>query len=200
MLALLIAVGGCGRFHPMRPVAFDTLAYVPPLQVEDLEFVCPEWEVEWGWEQESADFGAMDAASAVPGIWPVDHPDMKIISPFGVRRGSHRGGSRHHKGVDIKAPPNTPVMTTADGRVKACRTERRYGKVIIIEHDRDHETLYAHLNAILVKPGQQVSQGELIGKVGRTGNATTAHLHYEVIANGRHKNPENYLPDRGPAL
>ncbi len=198
VLVLLIAVSGCGRFGPMTPVAFDTLVHAPPLQVEDLEFICPEWEVEWGWEQDRAYFGAMDAASAVPGIWPVDHPDMKIISRFGVRRGSHRGGSRHHMGLDIKAPTNAPVMAAADGQVKACRTERRYGKMIIIEHDRGYETLYAHLNAILVKPGQRVSQGELIGKIGRTGNATTTHLHYEVIANGQHKDPENYLPD--PAL
>ncbi len=197
-LILLMAACGCGRLRPMMPVAFDTLVPPPPLEVEDLEFICPEWEVEWGWEQEGMYFGAMDAASAVPGIWPVDHQDMTIISHFGVRRGAHRGGGRPHMGLDIKAPANTPVLATADGRVKACRTERRYGKMVLIEHDHGYETVYAHLNAILVKPGQQVTQGELIGKVGRTGNATTAHLHYEVIANGQHKNPKDYLP--GPRL
>lgn len=192
--ALGFSGGGCARLVAMTPVAFDAPAHELPLHVEDLEYIIPEPEVDWGWEQGDKTFAEADASSGVPAIWPVDHPDMQIISRFGVRRGSHRGVVRRHMGLDIKAPTNVPVLAAADGRVTTCRTERRYGKMIHIEHENGHETLYAHLNAILVKPGQLVTQGELIGKVGRTGNATTAHLHYEVIVNGRHQNPEDYLP------
>lgn len=126
---------------------------------------------------------------------PVDGP-LRVISGVGPRsrpRGKNgQLGSRNHQGVDIGGKIGDPVRATADGWVDFVRNSDSggYGKYIILNHGAGTTTLYAHLSEVLVSKGQEVTQGEIIGKVGQTGTATGAHLHYErKTSKGIDRNP-----------
>ncbi|HTZ11968.1 MAG TPA: M23 family metallopeptidase [Candidatus Margulisiibacteriota bacterium] len=110
---------------------------------------------------------------------------------------SERSGSRTHKGLDLAAQVGTPVFACRSGRVVAARQNNGMGKFIIIDHGYDFTTLYGHLSAIYVKENQLVRQGEIIGAVGKTGNANykemLPHLHLEIRIKGVHQNPLDYL-------
>ena len=97
---------------------------------------------------------------------------------------------RPHLGTDYGAPTGTLVWTTARGQVAYAGRKGGYGKLIEIVHPNGYRTRYAHLSKILVRKGQLVEQKDIIGKVGATGLATGPHLHYEIIKDGRHINPE----------
>lgn len=134
------------------------------------------------------------APPAEPRIWPVDHPNPLITSEFGARRSTGTGQTRTHKGLDIAVPMRTPVLATAGGLVTFSGVQGDYGHLIVIEHDPTWATAYAHLSERLVQRGQRVHRGQMIGRVGRSGNATGPHLHYEVRRNGQPVNPRPYLP------
>ncbi len=119
--------------------------------------------------------------------WPVDG---QVISPFGKRRGGW------HAGMDIKAEIGTPILAAAPGVVISTGQERAYGRVIRIEHDSGFVTVYAHNLENLVEVGDRVSGGTIIATVGRTGRATTPHLHFEVRHEGMVYNPLHLLPAR----
>ena len=125
----------------------------------------------------------------VPAICPVKEY-TRISSRFGQKR---RKGSSH-KGIDMEAPRGTPVVAAAGGLVKFCGWHGAYGNIIEIDHGNDYETAYAHLNECMVNEGEQVQQGQKIGHVGVTGNATAPHLHYELRCKGVPMNPESWLP------
>jgi murein DD-endopeptidase MepM/ murein hydrolase activator NlpD len=119
--------------------------------------------------------------------WPVDG---RVISPFGKRHGGW------HAGMDIKAESGTPILAAAPGVVISSGQERAYGRVIRIEHDSGFVTVYAHNLENLVEVGDRVSGGTIIATVGRTGRATTPHLHFEVRHEGMVYNPLHLLPAR----
>lgn len=119
--------------------------------------------------------------------WPVLG---NITSPFGMRRG------RLHAGIDIKGNKGDPIYAAADGQVLTSKTRNAYGRVVIVGHENDHQTLYAHMTAFAVREGQFVRAGELVGYVGRTGRATGYHLHFETRVNGGvPQNPLRFLPE-----
>jgi murein DD-endopeptidase MepM/ murein hydrolase activator NlpD len=119
-------------------------------------------------------------------IWPVEG---KVISKFGRR------GNSMHNGIDIKAKIGTPIKAAKDGIVTYSQsTLRGYGNAIIITHEDDFTTLYAHNLVNLVKEKQKVKQGEIIAKVGQTGRATTPHLHFEIWKGLIAQDPYIYLP------
>ncbi|MDF2566649.1 MAG: Metalloendopeptidase [Oscillospiraceae bacterium] len=120
-------------------------------------------------------------------IWPVG----------GGYTSSPYGGARRHKGTDIAAPLGTPVYAAAPGRVVMAKYYSGYGKCIIIDHGNGVQTLYGHCSSLFVSPGEYVKQGDNIGLVGRTGQATGNHCHFEVRINGSAVNPENYIGRRG---
>jgi murein DD-endopeptidase MepM/ murein hydrolase activator NlpD len=123
----------------------------------------------------------------IPLIWPVE--TGKISSHFGMRK------SRLHAGIDVSAPRGTPVKAAADGQILIASRKGAYGKVVIIEHASDRQTLYAHLDSFAVSEGDIVKAGEFIGRVGRTGRATGSHLHFETrIAGGVPRDPLAFLP------
>lgn len=98
-----------------------------------------------------------------------------------------------HAGIDIAAPAGTPIKAAAAGTVTyAGNANDGYGYYVVISHGNGVQTLYAHCSKLLVTKGQKVSQGELIAKVGSTGNSTGNHLHFEVRKNGITYNPQNY--------
>ncbi len=99
-----------------------------------------------------------------------------------------------HEGVDIAAPVGTPVRAAAAGRVIFVGRMRGYGNLVIVQHDRHYVTVYAHDSCNLVKEGQTVRCGQVIGKVGRSGHTSGANLHFEVRRNNVATNPLAYLP------
>ncbi len=111
-----------------------------------------------------------------------------MTAEFGVPR----GGSRH-EGIDLAAPAGTPVRATGDGTVITAGKDGRYGKSVVIDYGGGFRTRYAHLKKIETKKGKRVRRGDLIGKVGKSGNASGAHLHYEVLKNGVPVDPRPYL-------
>ncbi len=119
--------------------------------------------------------------------WPVDG---RIISPFGKRRGGW------HAGMDIKAEIGTPILAAAPGVVISSSQERAYGRIIRIEHDNGFVTVYAHNLENLVEVGDRVTGGTIVATVGRSGRATTPHLHFEVRREGMVYNPLHLLPAR----
>ena len=118
-------------------------------------------------------------------MFPID--GGRIISRFGRR------GRRMHKGIDIKAPEGTPVRASEDGVVIFSGFLRGYGNVIIIKHEGNYFTVYAHNKYNIVKEGEFVRKGQTIAKVGRTGNATTPHLHFEIRRKTKPLNPLVFL-------
>ena len=133
---------------------------------------------------------------------------MFVLKPLGVNRiTSHFSRQRFHPvlkkqrphlGTDYGAPTGTLVWTTARGEVAYAGWKGGYGKLVEIVHPNGYRTRYAHLSKILVRKGQLVQQKEIIGKVGATGLATGPHLHYEIIKDGHHINPEHI--NRGSAI
>jgi murein DD-endopeptidase MepM/ murein hydrolase activator NlpD len=112
-----------------------------------------------------------------------------ITSGFGVRFHPILKVYRPHHGVDYGAPYGSPVYAVAEGVVKRAGWMGGYGKAVIIRHSNGFETLYGHLSSILVKVGDRVEQGRMIGRVGSTGLSTGPHLHFEVRKDGKLVNP-----------
>ena len=119
-------------------------------------------------------------------IWPLSNID--VSSPFGYRAG------RLHSGIDLRAPRGTPIKASSHGKVIYSGRKNGYGNIIIIAHAGGIETTYGHNSRNLVKAGQQVKKGSVIAKVGRTGNATGNHVHFELRRRGEAVNPKRYLP------
>jgi murein DD-endopeptidase MepM/ murein hydrolase activator NlpD len=114
-------------------------------------------------------------------LYPLSIP-ASITSAFGWRIHPISGGSRFHQGTDIGAPQGTPVLAAFSGRVNTSDFMRGYGLTVILTHDEGRtQTLYAHLSELFVRPGDVVQQGEVIGRVGSTGNSTGPHLHFEYL-------------------
>ncbi|MBI4212295.1 MAG: LysM peptidoglycan-binding domain-containing M23 family metallopeptidase [Deltaproteobacteria bacterium] len=119
--------------------------------------------------------------------WPIDGA---ILSPFGYR------GGRRHDGVDIKAAHGTPIKVADEGEVVFSGRMRGYGNLILVRHDGDLFTAYAHNSKNKSKKGEKVKRGQVIGLVGRTGRATGPHLHFEVRQRHSARNPLFFLPKR----
>jgi hypothetical protein len=130
--------------------------------------------------------------AATPSIMPV--PGW-ISSPFAAARlDPILQIVRPHEGIDIAAPPGTPIMASAAGVVAKVGWEAEgYGNFLLIEHGYGVVTRYAHCSRILVTPGQRVTRGQVIALVGSTGEATGPHVHYEVIVYGKPVDPMRYI-------
>jgi murein DD-endopeptidase MepM/ murein hydrolase activator NlpD len=115
------------------------------------------------------------------------------LNPFSRRNESDDGLLGFHAGIDITNAENTPIQATADGEVEEAGWMDKYGNGVLLAHSAQLETLYAHMARVRVKTGQKVSRGDILGDMGRTGNATGVHLHYEVRLNGRPVNPMPYM-------
>lgn len=133
-----------------------------------------------------------DKLAHIPSVIPINIKDFTMSSGYGVRRDPIYGSSKFHAGLDFAAKTGTPVFATADGKVAEAGRQSGYGNCINISHGYNYLTRYAHLSEILVKPGQEVKRGEMIGRVGSTGKSTGPHLHYEVRFKDEPQNPVNY--------
>ena len=132
-----------------------------------------------------------------PTLWPLKGDPKYVTSGFGYRiepTGYNMGSTKFHNGIDLRAKTGTAVVATAAGTVHiATALQYGYGKRIRIVHDTGFETLYAHLSEIKVKENQRIRQGQLIGRVGSSGNSTGPHLHYEVSLNGKKFDPSDFM-------
>ena len=134
-----------------------------------------------------------DRTAHIPAIQPISEKYLRAMaSGYGYRRDPIYGTSKFHEGMDFSSPIGTPVYATGNGTVTNASWKSQYGNLIEISHGYTYTTRYAHLSEILVKPGQAVKRGDLIGKVGNTGKSTGPHLHYEVRFRGQPQNPVNY--------
>lgn len=132
-----------------------------------------------------------DKLSHIPAIKPVPG---KLISGFGMRMHPILRIRKMHTGIDMEARMGTPVHATGDGKVKFAGAKANgYGTHIDVDHGYGFVTKYAHLSKIVVKQGQEIKRGELIGYSGNTGQSAGPHLHYEVVKEGRKVNPVNHL-------
>lgn len=113
--------------------------------------------------------------------WAYPLPDARVISPY--------GGARRHSGVDLKTKPNDEIYAAFDGEVVASGPYYGYGNCIRIKHAYGLETLYSHQSKNMVKKGDKVKAGQVIGLTGRTGRATTEHLHFEVSFDSKRLDP-----------
>ncbi len=128
---------------------------------------------------------------AIPSQKPVDV--LQFTSSFGVRSDPFRGGAAMHAGVDIPGAYGATIYATADGVVLRSEWAGGYGNLVEIDHGRGIQTRYGHLSASLVSPGQHVTRGQPIARMGSTGRSTGNHLHYEVRLDGHAVNPMPFL-------
>lgn len=128
--------------------------------------------------------------AATPSIWPVKG---WVTSGFGPRISPFTEKPAWHDGLDIGAAPNAPVQAPAQGRVTATGFDPKLGNIVRLDHGFGIETLYGHLAKSLVKEGQRVNRGDVVGLVGSTGLATGPHLHYMVKVHGQTLDPNKYI-------
>ena len=153
------------------------------------------------WFQEPGQTGAyytMDGDSLRRAFLASPMPYSRRTSGFGMREHPILQTMRAHMGVDYAAPIGTPVISVADGVVVESSFHGAYGNMVVIQHNANQSTAYAHLSRMNVRKGQAIKQGEVVGAVGSTGLSTGPHLHFEFRINGRHVDPLT-LAQQGPA-
>jgi murein DD-endopeptidase MepM/ murein hydrolase activator NlpD len=140
----------------------------------------------------SAPGGPSGGPPSVTFVWPV--AGGRVLSGFGDPRGDHI-----HQGLDIGGRHGQPVLAAASGRVIYSAGMRGYGKTIILEHEGGYRSLYAHNSDLLVDSGDQVAPGDPIAVLGRTGNATAEHCHFEVRRDRMPVNPQLLIAQQAPS-
>jgi murein DD-endopeptidase MepM/ murein hydrolase activator NlpD len=136
---------------------------------------------------------AAPSPTKAPGRLIVPVPGAPITSPFGYRIHPIYGTSKLHTGIDYGADEGTPIRAAADGVVVSAGWYGGYGNATIIDHGGGIATLYGHQSSMAVSAGQKITQGQIIGRVGCTGDCTGPHVHFEVRVNGDPVNPAGYL-------
>ena len=136
-----------------------------------------------------------DMLVSIPAIQPMSNKDLKqVASGFGWRIHPIYKTNKMHTGMDFSASIGTEIYSTGNGVVvSATKEDRGYGNHVIINHGYGYQTLYGHMSKIVIKPGQKVNRGDLIGYVGNSGTSTAPHLHYEVIKYDKKINPINFF-------
>ena len=129
-------------------------------------------------------------------VYPLPEPAQEV-QPYGWRYSEHRQRWRMHVGHDLIAPASTPVQAMLSGRVQLAQAINGYGLTVLLDHGRGWQTVYAHLQSADVDSGELVRAGERIGRVGRSGSASTDHLHVELR---RLEGRQAFALDLGPLL
>jgi beta-lactamase regulating signal transducer with metallopeptidase domain len=149
-----------------------------------------------GLDKEVSAASLQDTSNQRAYIKPIQKEYAPIVSSFGYRINPFTKKNEFHNGVDIASLKGTPVLATDNGIVSETATvcdTTRYGKCVVIQHEGDIWSVYAHLDSVAVKPGQSVRQAEVIGFVGKTGKAAGYHLHFEIRKGGKNIDPEDYI-------
>ncbi|MGB2128456.1 MAG: M23 family metallopeptidase [Flavicella sp.] len=132
--------------------------------------------------------------ASIPAIQPVSNKNLKrMASGYGYRIHPIYKTRKMHSGMDFSAPKGTPIYATGNGKVESVKKSRRgYGNVVKINHGFGYKTVYAHMQKFIVRRGQKVKRGDMIGYVGSSGTSTAPHLHYEVHKGKKKVNPIFY--------
>ena len=142
-------------------------------------------------EKQKEEQERLDSLPSINGIKLAVTPiEGRITSRYGVSSSLRKST---HTGLDIAAVQGTDIHVIADGTVTSASYNGAYGNLVKVDHGNGVETWYAHTSKMLVKKGNTVKAGDIIAKVGSTGNSTGPHLHLEIRINGEHVNPQNYL-------
>lgn len=129
-----------------------------------------------------------------PAIQPISNESLTYLhTTYGMRKHPLLGYWRPHKGLDFTAPKGSPVYATGDGVIDEAHVSASFGNVVYIDHGFGFETRYAHLMQYIVKKGERVKRGQIIGYVGNSGLSAATHLHYEVLFRGEQINPINFF-------
>lgn len=138
---------------------------------------------------------AQDVAHEMNFAWPIEKKLFWLSYGFGPRK--HPNGKwEYHRGIDLAAPQGTPVASAAAGVVVQAGYAGGYGNVVVVAHNKKFATRYAHLSKILVSLGDELCAGDILGKVGATGNVrgkNGSHLHFEIMVYGKRVNPFYFL-------
>ncbi|RMG59372.1 MAG: M23 family metallopeptidase, partial [Deltaproteobacteria bacterium] len=132
----------------------------------------------------------LEVLESMPTLWPVRGV---ISSGFGTRISPFTRRAVFHRGLDIQAPMGAEVRAAGAGKVVRSSFDPSFGNVVVIDHGNGYRSLYAHMSEILVRLGDYVQRGQVIGRVGTTGRSTGPHLHFEIRVNGVPTNPFRYL-------
>lgn len=185
-------IGGSVRHNPFsfRNDMSDTLGSLIAMLNSQLQIQTGSYETVYEKALEH-----QRALSHMPAIQPISQKDLIMISSnFGLRSDPFLEHQEVHRGLDFVAITGKDVYVTGDGTVTLVQESRiGYGNEIFIDHGFGFGSRYAHLSQILVKEGQKVKRGQLIGKVGESGRATGPHLHYEVLYKNKPVNPSFYF-------
>lgn len=125
--------------------------------------------------------------------WLIPCNYTRFSSPFGWRVHPIYGDWRFHYGIDLAAPSGTPIYATRAGKVTRTTYDSSSGYYVVLDHQDGFESKYLHMTHYIVKPGDYVTAGQVIGYVGSTGASTGAHLHFSIMYNGQHVNPASYI-------
>lgn len=134
-----------------------------------------------------------NATKFVPIFTPLDQP--RVTSKFGKRTHPHKKKIIHHNGLDLAGVINAKIYSAADGIVEEVSRSKGYGNNLIIKHDKDIKTRYAHLSKLSVKQGDRVLLGQEVGVQGNSGTSTGQHLHFEVIIKDKAVDPLPFVRD-----
>jgi len=129
--------------------------------------------------------------ATTPSIRPIE--GGWITSKFGYRSSPFTGRKEFHSGLDISNRSGTKVVATADGKISYAAGKMYIGNLVMIDHGHGRVTKYGHLKKIMVKQGQKIKRGDVIGLLGNTGRSTGPHVHYEIRINGTPVNPLKYI-------
>ena len=124
---------------------------------------------------------------------PACPAEGRVTSEYGWRTDPFTDRKSYHQGVDIAAPKGTPIRAMWAGKVVYAERSMSYGNLIVIKHPHGWRTRYAHASRLLIKEGDQVHTGQIIGRVGSTGRSTGNHLHLEMRFRGKRKDPKRWL-------
>lgn len=184
-----LGIGGPGHKSLASMSQTERIAFLTETEVDRL-LRLSEFEIEKYTEVEGDLNNLQDRLRHTPSIWPTKGWQSR---GFGMKYDPFTGYKQMHRGIDIANHHGTPVIATADGRVKSAGRAGALGKMLVIDHGYGFVTRYGHLSQIEVKRGQTVKRGDVIALMGNTGYSTGPHLHYEVWRNGKALNPMNYV-------
>jgi murein DD-endopeptidase MepM/ murein hydrolase activator NlpD len=149
---------------------------------------------EWLATSEPSPGGASTGSNNVNGVsWRIPISYTAFTSAFGNRIHPISGVLKFHAGVDLAAPTGTPIYATRSGTVDTATYGSSAGYYVQINHGDGYKSIYMHMTHYVVSPGQNVSQGQVIGYCGSTGGSTGPHLHFGISYNGSYVNPANYI-------
>lgn len=132
----------------------------------------------------------------IPSIYPIEKSKITQVASYGERMNPITKKKDFHRGIDFAVKEGEAIKASADGVIAETNFDSRKGNYILIKHNDTYSTFYSHLMTVLVKEGEKVAQGKVIGYAGNTGSSSTGpHLHYEVIKNGKYVDPKDYLKE-----